>query len=200
MTFIPTTDGARAVIKFTMGAEQWSNVLWFTKANFLTTDMEDLGDDIGTQVAGYWKPRLDSSSSFVGVDVYDMRSSTGQVVHQTNGAGVGTGGGDMLPLNVAVCVTLRSANRGRSARGRVYLAGLTENDITDGSFVAAATGAAQNMLLDIRNGAQALGWTHVIRSTQKDGQTRNPADTYAVTLAEVRYAKATTQRRRIDRA
>lgn len=200
MAFIPTTDGARAVLKFTMGAESWSNVLWFTKANFLTSDMEALGDDIGTQVAGYWKPRLDPSSSFDGVDVYDMRTSTGLVVHRTQGAGVGTGTGDMLPLNVALCVTLRSANRGRSARGRVYLAGLTENDITDGAFVAAASGAAQNMLLDIRNGAQSLGWTHVIRSTQKDHQVRSPADTYAVTIAEVRYTKATTQRRRVDRA
>ena len=45
--------------------------------------------------------------------------------------------GDPLPLSAACVVTLRTANRGRSGRGRVYLAAFSEAD-SDGSLLSNA--------------------------------------------------------------
>ena len=50
----------------------------------------------------------------------------------------GTNAGEQLPLNVSLCVTLRTAFAGRSFRGRSYIWGFTEADNSAGG-VASAT-------------------------------------------------------------
>lgn len=200
MTFIPTLDGAKAVVKFSVGTEGWSNVLWFTKVNFVQADMVALADKVDAQVQGIYLPLAATDVMYVGTDVYDMRTDTGGMVTNIDGAGIGTSGdADVLPLNVACVVTHRTASRGRSARGRSYWAGFGESKITDGTFIAAISTGLVNLMNGIHGQAASIGWTMIVRSTQHAGQVRNPADVYPVTSFTVRSLKAATQRRRVDR-
>ena len=62
---------------------------------------------------------------------------------------VGLVPGDAVPANVALCVSLGSAARGKAGRGRVYIAGLSEQHVT-GSYVTA------NMANNITTGLMNL--------------------------------------------
>lgn len=69
------------------------------------------------------------------VGLRDIRTANSAEFLDTGGAVAGTGTGDLLPPQVALCITLRTASAGRSFRGRCYLPGFAES-------VNTATGAA----------------------------------------------------------
>jgi len=81
----------------------------------------------------------------------------------------GTNGGNAMPNNVAFCVSLRSGLTGRSARGRWYHGGLTEDQVVGNDatapFVAAVVAAIDNLLTTI----SGLGGTPVIVSYVSGG-------------------------------
>lgn len=54
----------------------------------------------------------------------------------------GTGAFDLLPLQTALCVTLRTALAGRSYRGRTYLFGLHKNEDAQGGTINSAARTA----------------------------------------------------------
>lgn len=65
--------------------------------------------------------------SLANVGLRDIRSANTAEFIDTGGAVAGTAtGGDLLPPQTALCITLRTAQAGRSFRGRVYLPGYTE--------------------------------------------------------------------------
>jgi len=65
-----------------------------------------------------------------------------------------------VPGNVAACISFRTANRGRSARGRNYVPGLLESDVSgngmDLTLVNTLVAAYELML---GGGTYPLGWT-----------------------------------------
>lgn len=85
--------------------------------------------------------RFATTFALINVRVTDLSSSSGPVVEvPIVPVTRGTGGGDQMPNNVAVVCTLRTLNRGRSYRGRVYLAGFVEGAIQDNAIVTVAAG------------------------------------------------------------
>lgn len=200
MALLPVPNCCRVVIKFALGAQSMSIVEHFTKADFTTSDMQDLVDDLDTATSTNWKNRISDSCSYVGVDGYDIRSSAGEVVTANAGAGIGGQQQQPLPAGVALLVTLRTAFRGRAGRGRVYLPGLTETESDAGVFTAGAIANAGTYISALQAAATNLGWTHVIVSRQLDGVALNPPATRTVTSYEVRSGLPAYQRRRTDRA
>lgn len=69
----------------------------------------------------------------------------------------GAGGGDALPEQVALCVTLYTAMRGKRNRGRIYLGGFAEGN---------SSGASPNagMLTDLTNQFTAAYITNLVGS------------------------------------
>lgn len=106
----------------------------------------------------------------------------------TPAAGLATG--DLLPLNVSLCVTLRTANAGRSFRGRSYLWGFTET-------ANGATGTANAGLL-----TSAVTWVTAIQSALNSSNfslavvSRSRSIVSDVTSVQVRDAVWDTQRKR----
>lgn len=199
MAFIPTANCARVIIGFATGSEAFSNTFHATKAGFTSVDMSNLATALDTWMNTNWKPSWPSSMTYTGITVYDIRTSTGERVFVNTGAGAGAVAGSMLPNNVAGVVTLRTAERGRSARGRVYVAGLREEDIDAGALNAGAETRCESYVGSVRATILAQGWSMVIRSIQQDGQVLDEANTRVVTAYEMRSPKPGTQRRRIDR-
>lgn len=72
----------------------------------------------------------------------DIRTANQPEFVDTGAAVVGTGTGDLLPPQTALCVTLRTAQVGQSYRGRVYLPGFAES-------INTATGTATGTTLSI---------------------------------------------------
>lgn len=82
-----------------------------------------LGAQIGTAVA------------LANIGLRDIRTANTAEFLDSGGPVAGTLAGDLLPPQTALCITLRTAQAGRSFRGRVYLPGFGEG-------VNTATGAA----------------------------------------------------------
>lgn len=64
--------------------------------------------------------------TLVNVGLRDVRTANAAEFLDTGGAVAGTLTGDILPPQIAIVVTLRTAQAGRSFRGRVYLPGFAE--------------------------------------------------------------------------
>lgn len=198
--FVPLTHGARVVISFsTADAEEWSNVLHFTKTNYTTQDLQDLIDDILTSANATIAPAMSTNTGLSSVTGYDIRSSGGVVLTAAGVPASGQDAAELLPINLAIVMTLRSATRGRSGRGRVYIAGFTEAKQVGGNWSAATVTAAGDYISGIEAAANANGWAFVIMSKQQDGVALNPAVARTVTSYEVRNTEVGTQRRRVDR-
>lgn len=199
MAFIPTPNTARCVINFVQGTSTYSNVLHFTKTNFTGGDMNTLANVVDQAVVAAHLPNITTNSLYVGTRVYDIRTLSGAVVFNNDGAGGGAAAGDPAPLNSAVVITLRTATRGRTGRGRMFVAGFADAELNGFTWSANAATAAINYLSEVRDAAALVGWIHVIRSTQVDHVIQNPALTREVTGFEVRNNITGTQRRRLDR-
>lgn len=197
--FIPTPHGARAVVNWGKGTEVFSLVFYATKDGYDLAAQQALANAIdGTHTAlrmAGWAPQV----QYLNTTVYDARESDGPIVTALANARAGSGSGEALPLNVAVCITMRTPGRGRSARGRKYVAGFGENSTTAGEWNAATVTNAVNYIQAIIDAAAAQGWAIVIRSIRQDGAVVNPAATRAVTSIQARNNKVATQRRRVDR-
>lgn len=86
-----------------------------------------------------WRARLNTTVSITGVDLRDLRTANMPIVQSTTAAAAGTGASGAIPPGDAFCVTLRTANVGRGARGRVYLPGLDFSALAAGGVAAAGT-------------------------------------------------------------
>lgn len=200
MTFIPTPHGARIVMNWTKGTETFSYVFYATKAGFDLTAQQQLADAVDGVVNATWRANLGAQITYLNTTVYDARESDGAITVSNAHTGAGTAATETLPLNLCVCVTLRTAGRGRSSRGRKYISGLTEGAVENGVWKGTATAAVLVFVDNVHIAIGDAGWQHVIRSIQQDGQPVNPAATRAVTTLSVRNAQVATQRRRVDRA
>lgn len=199
MAFIPVPDAAMAVQKFSHDGQSWSNTLWFTKAGFVTADMDALAAAVGTTVISYLKPFISLNATYDGVTVYDMRTATGEKVEYNNGSGAGLDTDAIIPTNVALVLTLYSNNRGRSGRGRVYLSGFDETAIDDGRFLAQWGANVATWAAELETAVEAEGWTWVVVSRYTAGAPRASGLAQAVTSTAVRSLIPGTQRRRLDR-
>jgi len=69
---------------------------------------------------------IHTTVALASVGLRDLRSANTAEFLDSGAAVAGAGTGDILPLQVALCITLRTAFAGRSFRGRVYLCGFNE--------------------------------------------------------------------------
>ena len=200
MPFIPTPNGAKVVMPFVAGDQRWTNTLWFIKVGFTPIDMIELGDEIVSCWFDAFDDLLSDTVSYGKAQVYDMRTIGGIVVESDIGPMGGEDVAEMLSPSASLCLTLRTAGRGRFARGRLYLAGFTEGQIGDGGrFSGTLSTAAGEFLSCLIGLAVSIGWTLVIRSIQEDKVTQDPAVTRAVTTGGVRDTLQASQRRRTGR-
>ena len=91
---------------------------------------DNIGGLIKTQFSNQIANIMATGVSLVKIGLRDLRVANA-AEFLDSGAGIaGTGTGDMLPADVCTLVTLRTAQAGKSFRGRVYLSGFTESENT----------------------------------------------------------------------
>jgi hypothetical protein len=199
MTFIPIPNGVNCVVRWAHGAEGWSNVLHFVKAGFDEGDMAELAATVSTNWAGSIIYNMAHDVQFEGVTVYDARTDDGPIVIDDGGFFVGQLSGDSLPLQDACVLTLYTAARGRSGRGRLYMAGFGEDKYAAGLYDASIETIIKAATLAMVNATQAIGWTWVVASKYHNKAPRSVAVCYPIIAYDVRNLKPGAQRRRLDR-
>lgn len=200
------------VLRWAAGTRSWNNVYGMIGQPTLPVFTQTLANTLDTAIKGQvaasgLAPLLGPTVQLVSVSI---RSLTAPNQAEFVGAGApasGTGTGDLLPLNTAACVTLRTALAGKSFRGRSYIAGFTEsqNDAT-GRIVAAANTAAVAFVQGIVSTLSANGMGMAVLSFERDPVTIPAKDIpgkagfgNTVTALIARNTKWESQRRRTGR-
>lgn len=199
MPFVPTLDTAKVAVIQSLDNQQVINTMWFTYFSGWT---EELLQDLAEAVHNGWEtrmlPLLSDDLTLREVTATDMESETGPsvsfiVTPFPAGGIVGTS----MPNNVAACVTFLTAGRGRSARGRNYLAGITGDAATNNTMNSNFMGDVIDAYAGLKNDLAALGFNHAVVSFQNDGVPRSAG--LPQTVTGYRFADATldSQRRRL---
>lgn len=199
MAFIPVADAAQAIVAFQHNDQDWTFGLWFTQASFGVTEQETLAIALDGWVHSSLKTHISQDADYLGVTVYDQRSSSAPVVIENANAGACTGAVDILPLNTALVLTFYTAARGRTARGRCYFAGVSEGNFTDGAFTAGIAAALESAFGAMHTSVLSQNWTPVVVSKYENGLPRAAGLARAITDVQCRSVRPGTQRRRIDR-
>lgn len=199
MAFQETVDGAMIRLNWNDSFQgNWSNTLWCSKSFFTSTDQGDLADELVSRLNNTLLDPLASSVTLTNVIVVDGRTEGAPQVIRPSGA-TGNTGGDSVPLNLAVCITLRTPLRGRSYRGRVYIAGWTEGDMAGNGWSPATVNSALDIVSAVIDGAAQVGWQLGVRSGQLNNVLRAQAVVTPVINHLSRSGVVTTQRRRVRR-
>ena len=118
---------------------------------FFTTapaNMQTLANALFTSISGAWSTNLGSfmhpSTTFNNVQVRDMTAFTNPVFVSVGTAVAGTGTGNAMPPDNAIVMTENVAQRGRGAKGRVYLGGWVVGDDTNVGGITTAVQTAIN--------------------------------------------------------
>ena len=99
----------------------------------------------------------------------------------------------------AAVVTFRTANRGRSGRGRVYLGGLAETSVLEGVITGPYGASLELAVNNYRTGAAAEELPLIVYSQFTNGAPRTTGLAQPVTSVELRSNILGSQRRRNHR-
>lgn len=112
---------------------------------------------------GYWSGEASSLASVIQSRYTDLDGASASIVTPIGVAGANTG--DPLPSGAALCLTLRTAVRGRRARGRVYWGGFGEGaSVAPNSIVSTSLTRILNHWEGFRVQLVADGWELVVAS------------------------------------
>lgn len=202
MPFIPIPNGIQLCFDFVTAGQFWQICVNLRKVS---------GPVDATALAGaasvgsaWWTSDLatvlTSDNTLRQVRATDMTNQGGSQV-QTLVGGAGAVTPPMLPLGTPVVVSLRTAKRGRSYRGRVYLSGVAESNRASGSPVDLTTGFAGTTLparfSALLSSLASAGFNMIVASKQHNNVPTNPAVTNDVT-AFVVDTHLDSQRRRLS--
>lgn len=200
MAFQPLADGAKVVLLWGETLETWSNTMYFTRPSYTLAEQQVLVDLVMDQFEGLADIYLQSGFQLKDAVCYDMRSETAPIVNTLRPPYSGSQVGNPGAINSGAVVTFYTAQRGRSGRGRNYLAGFSEDDmgrtaINNQTMLAAIETFYNTIIADYPTN----GWSWVVASGQQGGVTLPALVPYPVTSVVIRNAEFGTQRRRINR-
>lgn len=128
MPFIPVPNTVAVSLGFNVSGQVGSNNIHFSKATAWTlADMGLLRTYLDTFLTGFPIGSFPTVFSWINIRITNLETASSPVIEgPVNPVVVGVDPANPLPNNCAIVVTLRTVNRGRSFRGRVYQAGLSE--------------------------------------------------------------------------
>lgn len=199
MPFIPTPACARVAIEQKLFSQDVVNTLWFSWGGAGEPAEEEL-----LALAGYVKqwwidqmaPVLSVDISIVNVNATGQASLTEPSVDTGGASTTGELAGAAIPSSNCVTISFRTYERGRSGRGRNYVAGLREVDVV-GNVVdnATITGLVDAYLDLIDNPLTPWNWCVV--SHYSEGAAREEGYKQVVTSVTVADTNIDSQRRRL---
>ena len=201
MPFIPVPNVAQLNIRGTYLGEQVENTIYVQQnVAWNAGSLQLLAD----AVASWWDTAVLAhvSTSYQYRETYavDLTSVTGLTATSTPlGAVAGRKVGDPLAGNVSLCVSFRTALRGRSYRGRNYLCGLVEPEVSGNTinltFAEDVVNAYQQLLIPDEYLIPTQSWVIVSRYANKQPRSQGVATPVTQVLIVDNFVDS--QRRRL---
>jgi len=197
----PYLDGViKIVISYTIGGEVAINVV------FVRTQDESSATQIQMQAAATkmydaldaeWIPVVSDTVDLVDVEAIEWRAPDG-ILKRAVGTFplAGDHTSNPMPANVALVVSHRTGHVGRSKRGRSYMLGFTESDVSGNIPTAALALAASDTFTVYNTDIDADDLELIVYSLYEDGSARTTPASTPVTSHQVDL-RVDTQRRRL---
>ena len=162
---------------------------------------QDWADHLSQQFWTYWaSAQVQAPGSYLGVEVRDIHDYT-QAPFTSETAAAALTGGNPLPMEIAVCISLRTALIGRRHRGRIYSGSVSRDiyDITSGFWNTSATPALLSSANAWRSASETGGITF---PNSNWGVTHNNRDgtgsVQVVTHLQINPAPCSQRRRGVE--
>jgi len=173
MAFQPAPSIAGCVLEGRVDNQLTINDLYFFSSGAITqANLQTLSDNLAVWFTDNLAPLLSDDWSAVRVRCSDLGSATG-VVAETAAAQAGGISGEANPNNVAACVSFRTAQRGRSGRGRNFVPGIPGSLVTlntlDPTFITDLIAVYSGL---IGAGTFTAAWQWVVLSRYTAGSPR----------------------------
>lgn len=200
MPFVPAPDVCLAEIVMQLDGQVVENTLYFEASAGLDTGlMATLGAALVTWWTDFIAPGVSEQLLLTGINLTDLSTPTSPGVFVPVVPSVpGEGTSPAEPNNVALCVSFRTQFRGRSARGRNYVVGLQNSQVTN-SHIDAGVGdffiTAYQQLQGAGDFVAGLQWG--VLSRFSGGDPRTTALFRPITAVTVVDNTLDSQRRRL---
>jgi hypothetical protein len=151
MPFIPVPNVVQAELVYTWDGEICENVLHYEASGAPIVDhMIELGAWLKSWFDTMLQSNVANTLYLTNIKLTDLNSDIAPALDYS--AGLPLQGGitdNSLPNNCALVFSKRTIFRGRSYRGRVYMAGLTESFVAGNSVITAARAPIQDAFDDL---------------------------------------------------
>lgn len=175
MAFQAVPDTVEAAVLYNLNGQTLQNTFHFERAiGYDQADIDLLATDILTWAASTWMANLSQDVTLMAVEVTGLSVLNDIQAVELDGVTVGGQSSQALPNNVSFAVKRYSSFTGRSARGRIYVAGLPLNALTTNENVLGAT-PITNIVTDLNaiiTAPSDPAWQHVIVSRYSGGAQR----------------------------
>jgi len=198
LAFIPTPNGVSLCFHFDQSNQNWQFCLTLRKSSGAPTPT-DLAN-VSSAGEAWWTSDLDAllDASATLDDVISTDITAQGAPQDIEDVGTpGTNGGTEIGINTAICVSQRTAKRGRSYRGRAYVSGLNTSHVLNSAQMDATNAAAfASAFTGLASDLDVLGFDVVVASKQHNGVVTNPAEVNEV-IAYIVDQNFDSQRRRL---
>jgi len=171
MAFQPVPDVAQVRLEGRQDGQLTLNNLYFNVSGggITPTNLATLA----LQVAVWWEeqmmPNISQDFTAVGVTAFDLGAPDGAIVTQPVNI-PGSIASEANANNVAACISIRTASRGRSGRGRNYICGVPNSMVVLNTLASPwMEVVVEAYLAMVGAGTFAPGWQWVIVNRQLDG-------------------------------
>jgi len=200
MDFIPAAGVVKTAMQFSLAGQEAIWTFHFKRTTPWTQlEREALNDAL----AGWWtsamKIYMNANIGLVSITTTNLDTQEApSSVKIISPAEVGTlSSGAAASNNIAMCATLRTALRGRSYRGRLFLGGFGVAQLQDAlTFTSSALAVIGAALASLKAAVEALGAVWVVLSKWHNGSARTTAVATPITAIAIdQYIDS--QRRRL---
>lgn len=200
MAFQPVPNVCSFVVEYGTTAIQWTNTFYCYYTSWNETLQLQVANAIHDHLSTELMPLLAQDWYLLKVTSYDLSEEFGPVVVSTESAVAGTLTDPPLAINCAMVMTMRTGNRGRSGRGRHYIAGWTEAQGGSVGFVnQSLADDVEDVYTGLHNLLDGLGIDVRIVQRWSEGVKLTNGNPISVTQYEVRNLRYGSQRRRLAR-
>lgn len=171
MAFVPVPNCALFALRGTLHGAEWVNTLAFRAAqDFSPNALEDVANQLEAWWASQVAPQLSSDCVLNEIYGLSLESNVAPSLLRSVVGGAIAGGlnNPALPGSVALTVSFRTLARGRSGRGRNYVSGLCEVDVTGNAVSAPRAEALRVAYQNLLTAVDPFTYIWVVISRQQD--------------------------------
>lgn len=201
MAFVPVPNGIKAEMRYNLGTQRVVNVLWMREATNPTVTPARLSE-AGNILYNWWNANLKASQPTICTlrEIYltdESAANQESVTYTTSLPAAGQWNTEPLPNHCTIAISLRTAQRGRSYRGRIYHIGIATDQVATNVLETAYANSLLAAYQALLPALTATGLPLAVCSRQAGGQPRVTGILTDVTAMVMVDTTIDSQRRRL---